>query len=137
MMCDHRSSRDSSFFSAVAVLVKNHGGRGRILTRTISGDDHCRWRQVPFSTVIYTAVSDTTRSVPWCWLANCFREFRNIFYDRNSICKVLRGIHGNRESFCQSFLVRSQNLLGYGLPTFHVVFKESNIKHMKLGDKLQ
>ena len=50
VLCDHRSSRASSFFSVVAVLVKNSSGRGRISTRTISRDDRC-WHKALFSAV--------------------------------------------------------------------------------------
>ena len=74
----------------------------------------------------------TIRSVPWRWFANGFCAFDKLFYNRNSIRSCERS-HGNRDR--QSFVStkRSQSLLGCDLPTFHVVFQESNLKSLKLG----
>ena len=78
-------------------------------------------------TLRYGGFGCTIRSVPLRWLTIGFRAFDKLFYNRNSIISWERS-HGNRDP--QSFVStkRSQSLLGCGLPTFHVVFQESNIK---------
>jgi hypothetical protein len=85
----------------------------------------------------------TIRSVPLRWLAIGFRAFDTLFYNRNSI-RSYRDPTETARTFDLGFArrsfvstKRSQSLLGCGLPTFHVVFQESNIKSVKLGDKLQ
>ena len=78
----------------------------------------------------------TITSVPLRWLAIGFQAFDKLFYNRNSI----RSYHNPTEiarTFAPGFAPRSfvstkrsQSLLGCGLPTFYVVFQESNIKRV-------
>ena len=70
---------------------------------------------------------------------NGFRAFDKLFYYRNSI-RSYRGHTEIARMFARRSFIstkRSQSLLGCGLPTFHVVFQESNIKRVEMGDKLQ
>ena len=70
---------------------------------------------------------------------NGFCAFDKLFYYRNSIGSY-RGHTEIARMFARRSFVstkRSQSLLGCGLPTFHVVFQESNIKRVEIGDKLQ
>ena len=75
---------------------------------------------------IHDGFGCTIRSIPWRWIANGFRAFDNLFYNRNSIaiprkergCLAVFGRHGVRVF---------KDVVS--LPPFHVVFQESNI-HM-------
>ena len=81
----------------------------------------------------------TIRSVSLRWLAFGFRAFDKLFYNRNSI-RSYRGPTEIARMFAwQSFIStkQSQSLLGCDLPTFHVIFQESNIKRVEMGDKMQ
>ena len=92
---------------------------------------------------IHGSFGCTIRSVPLRWIGIGFRAFDKLFYNRNTI-RSYRDPTEIAKTFAPGFAWRSfvstkwsQSLLGYGLPTFHVEFQESNIKRVKLGDKLQ
>ena len=70
---------------------------------------------------------------------NGFCAFDKLFYNKNSIRSCRNPTKIARMFARRSFVStkQSQRLLGCGLPTFHVVFQESDIKRVKVGDKLQ